>query len=248
METYKPYGIVYGIRHIASGRMYVGITTQRLSKRWAYHRWALRNSKHLNPYLQNAWNKHGETAFEFLSIELCDTQEALNAAECRLIKELGGLAYNLKSGGGFGGAPSSESRQRMSAAGKGRPKSLETRQRMSASSKGVQRQRSLEGEARLQEARRQAFQKPEYREKRRQAALGRKHTPEARERMRDVQAERYGITYRLRDPNGTEYTTLYLSRFCQEHGLKYRNIRNVLDGNCKTTQGWTATVEHRNKP
>lgn len=241
MET---YGTVYGIRHLASGRTYVGITIQRPSKRFAVHRWELRNGRHLNPYLQNAWSKHGEGAFEFIILETCDSEAALNAAECRLIELLGGLAYNLKSGGGFGGTPSEATRQRMSAAGKGKPKSAETRRRIGESNKGVSRPRSAEGDARLQEARRQAFQKPEYREKRRQAALGREHTPEARERMRDAQSERFGITYHLRSPDGTVYTTRYLHRFCDAHGLKYRNIRNVVDGQCKSTQGgWTVTVE-----
>lgn len=240
---HKPYGTVYGIRHLASGRVYVGITIQRISKRWAYHRWALRNGIHMNPYLQNAWNKHGESAFEFIVFETCDSQEALNSAECQLIKALGGLAYNLKSGGGFGGAPSDESRRKMSLASKGRPKSAETRRRMSEGSKGVKRQQTPEGQARALEARLKVFQRPEYRERRRQAALGRKHTLEARERMRDAQAERYGMTYHLRSPDGTVYTTRYLTRFCDEHGLNYKNIRNVVDGNCKSSQGWTVTVE-----
>lgn len=241
---HKPYGTVYGIRHIASGRVYVGITIQRPSKRWAYHRWSLRNGQHVNPYLQNAWNKHGDAAFEFITIEICETEGDLNAAECRHIESLGGLAYNLKSGGGFGGTPSQETRQRMSAASKGKPKSAETRQRMSEGSRGIKRNQSEEGKARSLAARREAFQRPEYREKRRQAALGRKHTPEARERMRDVQSERFGITYHLCSPDSTEYTTQYLHRFCDAHGLKYRNVRNVIDGNCKSTQGgWTVTVE-----
>lgn len=241
---HKPFGTVYGIRHIESGRVYVGITIQRVSKRWAYHRWSLRNGSHVNPYLQNAWNKHGGAAFEFVILETCESEAELNAAECRRIEVLGGLAYNLKSGGGFGGTPSNESRQRMSQAGKGRPKSAETRQRIGAANKGVSRARTPEGEANLQAARRAAFQKPEYREKRRLAALGREHTPEARERMRDAQSERFGITYHLRSPDGTEHTTKYLHRFCDAHGLNYRNIRNVIDGNCKSTQGgWTVTVQ-----
>lgn len=241
---HKPYGTVYGIHHIASNRIYVGITIQRTSKRWAYHRWLLRNGRHYNPYLQNAWSKHGEQAFEFIVLETCASMEDLNSAECRHIEALGGLAYNLKSGGGFGGTPSQETRARMSVASKGKPKSAETRKRMSEGSKGVKRQQTPEGQARALEARRKVFQTPEHREMRRKAALGRKHTQDARERMRDVQSERFGYTYHLRSPDGTTYSTRYLHRFCDEHGLKYRNIRNVIDGNCASTHGgWTVTAE-----
>ena len=39
--------------------------------RWDSHRSLLRNNKHFNQYLQNAWNKYGEKNFEFVVIEDC---------------------------------------------------------------------------------------------------------------------------------------------------------------------------------
>lgn len=245
---HKPYGTVYGIRHKGSGRIYVGITIQRVDKRWAYHRWALRSNRHSNPYFQKAWNKYGETDFEFIVLDECDSQESLDQSECQFIESFAGQAYNLKTGGGFGGAPSEESRKRMSAAGKGKPKSEITRQRMSEGNKGVKRAHTAEGKARSLAARIESFQRPEYREKRRKAALGRRHTPEARQKMREVQSERFGITYYLHSPDGATYETRYLHQFCDDHGIKYRNIRNILDGRCKSSKGWTVTVKRGSDP
>lgn len=49
---------------IPTGKVYVGSAVW-ITKRWRYHREALRAQKHENPYLQRAWNKYGETAFRF---------------------------------------------------------------------------------------------------------------------------------------------------------------------------------------
>lgn len=248
---HAPYGSVYYIHNTVSHRIYIGITTQRPAKRKAFHCWALRHNRHYNPRLQRAWNKYGEGVFEFGVLEACESQQALDEAERFYIEYLGAIGaalYNLKDGGGFGGKPSIESRQRMSKAGRGRPKSEETRRRMSEGSRGVKRQRTPEGEARRIAAQRVANQAPEYREKRRQGALGRKHTAESRQHMSTVQSLRFGITYHLTGPDGATYATQTLRQFCDAHGLKYRNIRNIVDGLCKTSQGWTVTVERKRPP
>lgn len=225
----NPFGVVYCIHNTASNRVYIGITTQRPSKRWIFHRWSLRHGHHYNPHLQRAWNKYGEVVFEFAVLEECPTQIALDEAEIfhiEYLRSIGATLYNQKSGGGFGGIPNAEMRRKMSEASKGKPKSTETRQRMSEGSKGVSRQRTPESEARVQEARRQASQRPEYKELRRRAAV-----------------ERNGNIYHLTDPQGQTYTTRYLQTFCDEHGISANSARAAANGRLKKAQGWIITVE-----
>ena len=59
---------IYGIIHISSKKIYVG-SALNIKKRWREHRHYLRLNKHINRYLQNAWNKHGENSFEFVILE-----------------------------------------------------------------------------------------------------------------------------------------------------------------------------------
>lgn len=63
---------IYTITHIKSGKTYIGSTKVASRKRWAQHRCYLRMDKHVNEYLQRAWNKYGEDAFEFKVIDKCD--------------------------------------------------------------------------------------------------------------------------------------------------------------------------------
>lgn len=51
--------------------IYIG-SSVNIYKRWSNHCWQLRNNKHSNRYLQNAWNKYGEQNFKFEILELCD--------------------------------------------------------------------------------------------------------------------------------------------------------------------------------
>ena len=62
---------IYAIENIASGKRYVGSTTN-LKKRHREHFWMLRNRRHWAKALQSAWNKYGEQAFRLVVIEFCD--------------------------------------------------------------------------------------------------------------------------------------------------------------------------------
>lgn len=62
---------VYRIVNKIDGKIYVG-SAKNTTKRKSEHFWCLRNRRHCNVYLQRAYNKHGEDAFIFEIIELCD--------------------------------------------------------------------------------------------------------------------------------------------------------------------------------
>lgn len=68
--------VIYKILCKSSNKFYIGSATW-YSKRKDKHLWGLRNGKHCNPYLQNAWNKYTESDFEFIVIEQCTAENLL---------------------------------------------------------------------------------------------------------------------------------------------------------------------------
>lgn len=63
---------VYQVKNRVNGKLYIGSTTTPFSVRFGHHKSNLRHNKHGNPHLQNAWNKYGESSFEFSVLEVCD--------------------------------------------------------------------------------------------------------------------------------------------------------------------------------
>lgn len=59
---------IYQIRHIESGRVYVGSAINPRDRLTA-HKYELRKGTHHSQYLQHAWNKYGAAAFAFEIIE-----------------------------------------------------------------------------------------------------------------------------------------------------------------------------------
>jgi len=246
----RPFGVVYTIENSISHTVYIGITTRKPYQRWSHHLWLLRSGKHYNGYLQNAWNKYGESAFAFSVLEEYDSQTALDEAEqfyIGYLRSLGCQLYNQKSGGGFGGAISAEARAKIGAAHRGKPKSATTRQRMSEAFKGQKKHFTPEGLARSHEASRQAMQRPEYRAKRAEIAKRLKLTDEIIQRRTEGRIRNAGIIYYLTDLNGVEHTVTNLTKFCQEHGLNKSSVKNLFNGPNRVQQyrGWTGRKGQR---
>lgn len=59
---------IYSITNLVNQKIYIGQTVNP-TNRFAYHKNYLRNNKHDNPHLQNAWNKYGEQSFSFNIVE-----------------------------------------------------------------------------------------------------------------------------------------------------------------------------------
>jgi group I intron endonuclease len=62
--------VVYGIRNKLNGFVYVGCTKGKLAKRMREHRCLLNSWKHTATQLQLDWHKHGESAFEIVTLEM----------------------------------------------------------------------------------------------------------------------------------------------------------------------------------
>lgn len=68
--------VVYCIRHIESGRVYVG-STVNAANRWSDHKSRLRKGTHPNISLQSSWTTYGCDAFAFEVLEVAPTERLL---------------------------------------------------------------------------------------------------------------------------------------------------------------------------
>ena len=91
--------VIYGLVHITSGRMYVGSTAGKISKRFREHRCLLNNGKHTSRKLQDEWSRCGPSAFTIQVLESLGenvSHERRKRAEQTWIDkaDLDGLLYN----------------------------------------------------------------------------------------------------------------------------------------------------------
>ena len=157
-----------------SGKRYVGITTQGIAVRWRQHvSSALRG---VRSRLNSAIKHYGGDSFR-LEVIGAGTWEELNRMEPETVARLGTLwpkGYNLRAGGSQS-SPHPESMQKLSKSLSGRTLSPEHRSRVRASQKlamKAARQSNLG-----------AKRSNETRNKIREAALKRRHSPETRAKI-----------------------------------------------------------------
>lgn len=67
---------IYYIRNINNNKIYIG-STQNFKNRFSKHRSQLKNNRHHNILLQNAYNKYGIESFNYIILELCDIDSLL---------------------------------------------------------------------------------------------------------------------------------------------------------------------------
>jgi len=126
----KPsFSAIYQIRHIASGKVYVGSAVSYISRIEAHKR-MLCGRYHVNVKLQRAWDKYGEGEFAFEVLELVHDVNDLLACEQKWIDCKNAIltGYNLSPTAGslLGFKHADESRKKMSESRKGKPKSAQT--------------------------------------------------------------------------------------------------------------------------
>lgn len=59
---------IYKILNKVNGKFYIG-SANDYKRRWYQHKRELKNNSHDNQYLQNAWNKYGESNFEWIVLQ-----------------------------------------------------------------------------------------------------------------------------------------------------------------------------------
>ena len=148
----NPVAGIYTLTNTINGKMYVGYTTD-LYTRDKKHLSELRSNTHPNAHLQNAWNKYGESAFEFDSLEECEERFLVALEHYWLLllrtKE-DEFGYNIKetNPNSVGGRHSQKTKDKISKINKGRKRpdnkltwggrkhSEESKKRISESRKG----------------------------------------------------------------------------------------------------------------
>lgn len=152
---------VYAVQHRASGRVYIGKTSD-VAERWAKHR---SDSVRSRTYFHCALRKYGAESFDWWIVSYFESDSEAKSAESEWIarlKDFGVELFNLTAGGdgvtGYKHGP--ESLQKMATSMQGRVFSDESRAKMSA-------------------AQRRRRHPPEIRAKIAAANLGRKKSAEA---------------------------------------------------------------------
>lgn len=132
--------VIYGIRQLLTGKIYVGKTSAPLSKRIGKHVWL---AEHGSPLpIHRSIRKYGIDSFEVICLATASTAEELNVLERRFIADFNSCdpkcGYNLTAGGdgkqGF--KVSAVTKAKISAANKGNSFSKESRKNMSVAHLG----------------------------------------------------------------------------------------------------------------
>jgi group I intron endonuclease len=113
---------IYAIRHIESGRMYIGSAFDGdtrhsgVGRRLRQHLWHLDNKSHHNEYLQRAYDKYGREAFELILLEEVVDDDRLIEREQHWLDSNTEVRYNLApvAGGTSGYRWSEESKAAVS--------------------------------------------------------------------------------------------------------------------------------------
>lgn len=182
---------IYRIDHADSGRCYVG-SSVNIPDRWSWHRTYLKRNRHSNQHLQNAWNKYGESAFQWTVVETVG-RDLLVEREQFWMDALGAYTngYNLRpvADSNRGNKHTPEARARMSAAQKGKKgiiPSAEVRAKMAAAHRG--RTHPSEVKAKIKAAHIRRGSSPKFTEEQRNRSIlsrrGAKRTAEQRERIK----------------------------------------------------------------
>jgi group I intron endonuclease len=170
---------IYAIVHKESGKKYIGSAAQSFIKRWKLHKSELKRNKHHCFYLQNAWNKYSESAFDFIILESIPIEEWIDKEYLTDIEQLYLDAYRPEynvcplASSRLGSKVSVETSKKLSAAKKGIPCSEETKQKISQANKG--RKRSDEFRKRMSKVKKGKSLSEEHRKNMSIARKGERH-------------------------------------------------------------------------
>jgi group I intron endonuclease len=190
----KPYGVIYMITNVVTGKRYIGQTVGSVKSRWRKH---IRDSTGCRR-LKNSIAKYGVEAFEIKVIFEASNKDELNEKEVEFINFYDtrnkSKGYNLNAGGGSG-RQHAETIERRAQALRGKPLSEEHRRKLSDSHKGYVP--SEETRAKMSASRIGKKRGPiteEHAAKLRAARLGKKMGPMPAERKAKIGAANAGKT------------------------------------------------------
>ncbi len=208
---------IYKIINMIDNKVYIGQSTN-IKNRYCSHKSDLKNNKHPNNHLQNAYNKYGKNNFKFEIIYICNEKD-LDKKEIYWINFYNSTnrkyGYNLDSGGTIHKHHSEETKQKISKLNTGKKLTEEHKEKLSKAHKG--KKISEETKKKLAETSRGN-----------KNTLGRHHTEEAKQKISDKLRERK-YTY------GTKIiclNTLEVFNSITLASIKYNNINISNITNC----------------
>ena len=233
---------VYAICNLFDGRAtaYIG-SSKDIERRWRDHVALLRSGRHPNPYLQAAWDKYGEAAFEFYVIEEVANEADLLAREQYWLDrylENPDACYNIaRCAEAPMRDPPEETRRKMSESHRGRTpwnkgKNMDAEFRRRASE--AARKRWASGKYKNRRKRRLT---EEHRNKISKALKGRRMSEKSRRKVAEARAKPYPAL--IHRETGEIIPAGYnLCKMCREQGLNQRNIWFVVRGKRQSHKGW----------
>lgn len=258
-------GGIYKIVNKLNGKYYVG-RTKNFKKRWYDHRKRLRNNYHINNHLQCAWNKYGESNFDFVIVEILDTNLCHRETEQKYInqfiedrKNRINNCYNISDSsdgplllgnknGMFGRTHSEETKKKISKLNKGKQHSEETKKMWSEQRKGrpswnIGMKMSDEYREKLSNIRKGKRHSEETKKKMSQSQLGEKNhrfgkspTQDQINKMIDVIVDKTIYTWK----NDKLLVTENMTRrdFGKKYNISSSSICNLIKGKRKSVYGW----------
>ena len=235
---------IYQILCIPTGKVYIG-SAINIRKRWQDHASGLRAQRHHSRYLQRAWNKYGETAFEFTIIEHVSAAFLIEREQHWL-----DTLQSYKRNNGFNS---------YSIAGSplGYTMSDESRQRISESHRGLKMPEfSIEHRSRLSEKAKLRMQDPEARAAVSRVHKGKKLSAEHSAIISAVRGdmnrtpkhiakvvETHALDYIVMEPSGAVHSVHNLTQFCLLHNLSRSAMCAVAKGKRTHHKGWTCRYQ-----
>lgn len=133
---------IYQIKNIITGKIYIGSAVVSITKRWHRHKSLLRSNKHYNKHLQNAWNKDGESSFEWYIVEeVADKNQVIEREQYHMddtqcYERINGYNLCKVAGSKLGQTLSEETKQKISIGRTGKLHTDETKKLLSDMKKG----------------------------------------------------------------------------------------------------------------
>lgn len=190
---------IYKIMNKIDGNIYIG-SSKDVNIRKSMHFSRLKNNKHSNKKLQNAYNKYGINNFEFFVIEYCKEEDLQRLEQIWL-----DILYTSLDNREF----------------------YNLTRYVDTPSRGIKRgSLSDETKRKISESQKGKIISSEHREKLRIAGLGKSSNNKGNYSLTEEQKDNIAIggsngkSYTIIDQSGIEHKVINIARFCRNNGIK----------------------------
>lgn len=239
---------IYKIANKITGDFYIG-SAINLKNRFYRHNTTLNLNKHQNRHLQNAYNKYGKHAFEFVIIELVPNKNSLIKREQFYIDKLNPI-YNICkiANSSLGIKRTEDTKHKLSLAKKGNKNALgavrseKTKQQISNSCKKLKN--ALGHKHTIESKRKISENNSKYWKNKNRSEDTKLKISKSKKGKKLSEGAIYKISkpFKLLSPEGSIIEGRNIRKFCRENNLKPSNICAVIKNKRKSHKGWTKPI------